>query len=150
MPRLTKKKYLVAGTAVAVIASGGIAFAYWTSTGSGTGSATTGTSSAWEVTVDDVNLADLTPGGPADTVGFSVKNNNSGVQSLASTTASVTGTSNPGCTAADFEVSATTIAYGSVASGATVNGTFTVKMIDTGVNQDACKGVTVNLAVDAS
>lgn len=150
MPRLTKKKYLVAGTAVAVIASGGIAFAYWTSTGSGTGSATTGTSSAWEVTVDDVNLADLTPGGPADTVGFSVKNNNSGVQSLASTTASVTGTSNPGCTAADFEVSATTITYGSVASGATVNGTFTVKMIDTGVNQDACKGVTVNLAVDAS
>lgn len=150
MPRFTRKKYLVAGTAAAVIASGGIAFAYWTSTGSGNGSATTGTSTAWDVAVDDVNLADLTPDGPSDTIGFTVTNPGSGVQNLASTVASVTGTSNPGCTADDFSVSATSITYGSVAAGGSVSGSFTVKLVDTGVNQDACKGVTVDLKVDAS
>lgn len=150
MPRLTKKKYLAAGTAVAVVATGGIAFAYWTSTGSGNGSATTGTDTPWVVTVDDVNLADLTPNGPTDTVGFTVKNDGSGVQRLNAAAASVTGTSNPGCTAADFSVSPTTITTQDVAAGATVSGSFTIQMVDTGSNQDACKGVTVDLAVDAS
>jgi hypothetical protein len=147
---LTKKKYLVAGTAVAVVATGGIAFAYWTSTGSGSGSATTGTSTAWQVTVDSTTLGDLTPGGPTDTVSFHVKNTNTGVQNLQGAVASVTGTSNGGCTAADFSVSPTTIATGDVAAGATVDGTFTIQMINRAANQDACKGVTVNLKVDAS
>ena len=150
MARLTKKKYLAAGVAVAVIASGGVAFAYWTSNGSGTGTATTGTSTAWDVQVDEVDLDNLTPGGPTNTVPFSVQNDNSGVQNLQATTASVVDTSDPGCTAADFDVSATTIAYGDVASGATVNGTFTIQMKNTALNQDDCKGVTVNLKVDAS
>lgn len=150
MLRISRKKAAVVGGVTAVVLTGGVAFAYWTSTGSGTGSATTGTSSPWTVTVEDVALGDLTPGGPTDTVSFSVKNENSGVQRLVGTVASVTGTSNPGCTAADFDVSTTSITYGDVASGATVNGTFTIQMVDTGVNQDACKGVTVDLEVAAS
>jgi hypothetical protein len=148
--RKTQRIAIIGGVIAALVVAGGIAYAFWTSTGSGNGSATTGTSTAWQVTVDNVNLADLTPNGPSDTVGFTVKNTNTGVQSLASTTASVTGTSNAGCTASDFNVSATTIAYGSVAAGATVPGSFTVQLKDTGLNQDACKGVTVNLKVDAS
>lgn len=150
MPRLTKKKYLAVGTVVAVLATGGIAFAYWTSTGSGTGTATTDTSSAWEVSVDSTDLSDLSPDGPTETVAFHVKNNNSGVQNLQATVAEVVDTSDAGCTAADFEVSTTSIAYGNVASGATVDGTFTLQMIETGSNQDACKDVTVNLKVSAS
>lgn len=150
MARLTKKKYLAVGTVVAVLASGGIAYAYWTSAGSGTGTATTGTSTAWDVTVESTNLEDLTPDGPTETVTFHVQNDNSGVQNLQATTAEVVDTSNAGCTAADFDVSATTITYGNVASGATVDGTFTLQMIETGSNQDDCKGVTVNLKVSAS
>lgn len=150
MPRMTKKRYAIVAGIGAVALTAGAAFAYWTSTGSGTGSATTDSSTAWAVTIDSTNLQDLSPGGPTETINFHVKNNNSGVQSLASTTASVTGTSNAGCTATDFAVGTTSITYGSVASGATVNGTFTLQMIDTGANQDACKGVTVNLKVDAS
>lgn len=150
MARLTKKKYLAAGTTVAVIATGGIAFAYWTSTGTGNGTATTGTSSAWNVTVDSTDLQDLTPGGATETVTFHVKNDNTGVQNLQNTVASVVSTSNAGCTAADFAVGTTSIAYGDVAAGATVDGTFTLQMINTASNQDACKGVTVNLAVAAS
>ncbi|GAA3684189.1 hypothetical protein GCM10022237_48470 [Nocardioides ginsengisoli] len=150
MIRMTRKKVVVVGAASAVVLTGGVAFAYWTSTGEGTGSATTGTSTPWTVSVENVSLANLTPNGPTDTVHFSVKNDNSGVQHLNGTVASVTGTSNPGCTAADFDISATTIAYGDVAAGATVNGTFTIQMIETGQNQNACKGVTVNLKVAAS
>lgn len=150
MLRISRKKAVVLGGVTAVVLTGGVAFAYWTSTGEGTGTATTGTSTDWVVTVDDVSLADLTPDGPTDTVTFHVTNDNSGVQRLQSTVASVTGTSDPGCTAADFDVSATTIAYGDIAAGDTVDGTFTIQMVDTGANQDACKGVTVDLKVAAS
>ena len=150
MLRISRKKAVVLGGVTAVVLTGGVAFAYWTSTGEGTGTASTGTSTDWVVTVDDVSLADLTPDGPTDTVTFHVTNDNSGVQRLQSTVASVTGTSDPGCTAADFDVSATTIAYGDIAAGDTVDGTFTIQMVDTGANQDACKGVTVDLKVAAS
>lgn len=151
MPRITRKKYGVIAAATAILLLvGGIAYAYWTSTGSGNGTATTGTSSDWEVTIDSINTADLSPAGPTKTISFHVKNNNSGVQNLQNTVASVVDTSNSGCTTADFAVGTTAITYGNVASGATVDGTFTLQMVETGSNQDACKNVTVNLKVDAS
>jgi hypothetical protein len=152
MHKFSKKQFLIAGAAAVVVAAGsGAAYAYWTSSGTGHGSATTGTSSNFVVTVDDITAGDLTPGGPADTVGFSVKNPGIGVQNLASATATVAGTSDDGCTAADFAVSGTDIDLGEINPGDTVDGTFTVQMINrTGVNQDACKGVTVDLQVDVS
>jgi hypothetical protein len=153
MRRFSKKQLVVAGVAAGVLATGGVALAYWTSTGSGAGSATTGSSSAFDVVVQNVNLADLSPGGPSDTVGFTVTNNNSGHQLLSSTSASVVDTSDPACTAANFQVSPTSLnsgGYGDLPSGGSVAGTFTVQMIDTGVNQDACQNVTVHLRVDAS
>jgi hypothetical protein len=64
--------------------------------------------------------------------------------------ASAVDTSDSGCTAADFSVGATSIAYGDVAPGATVDGTFTLQMVNSSGNQDACKNATVNLKVDAS
>jgi hypothetical protein len=155
MRKFSKKQYLAAGAAAAIIiGGGGAAFAYWSSSGTGTGTATTGTSSNFTVHIDSVNLGDLTPGGPSDTVAFQVSNPNSGHQYLAATSAKVTSTSNGGCTADDFAVSATTLdgsqTYGDLAHGDTRTGTFTVQMINRSQNQDACKGVTVNLEVDAS
>lgn len=151
MPRITRKKYGVIAAATAILLLvGGIAYAYWTSTGTGNGTATTGTSSDWEVTIDSISTADLTPGGPTKTISFHVKNTNTGVQSLENTVASVVDTSDAGCTDGDFAVGTPVITYGSVAAGATVDGTFTLQMIETGSNQDPCKNVTVNLKVDAS
>lgn len=150
MLRMTKKKAAVVGGVSAALVTGGVAFAYWTSDGTGTGSVTTGDSVAWEVTVDSTDLAGLTPGGPGETVSFHVKNNNTGVQALQNTVATVVDTSDSGCTDADFDVSATTITYGDVAAGDTVDGTFEITMINRAANQDACKDVTVNLEVDAS
>ncbi len=148
MRKLTKKHYLAAGVATAVIIGGaGTAFAYWSSSGTGTGSASTGSSSAFVVTLDAPTGGALSPGGPVDTVGFHVKNTNSGAQNFASAVATVVDTSNSGCTAADFSVSGLTAAYGDLASGATSDGSFQLQMVDSGANQDACQNVTVNLKV---
>lgn len=150
MLRMTKKKAVVIGGVTAVVVTGGVAFAYWTSDGTGSGTVTTGDSVAWEVTIDSTDLAGLTPGGPGETVEFHVKNNNTGVQALQNTVAAVVDTSNSGCTDADFDVSATTITYGDIAAGDTVDGTFEITMVNRAANQDACKNVTVNLEVNAS
>ena len=152
MRKFSKKQYLAAGAAAVIVAAGaGVAFAYWTSTGTGSGTATTGTDGGWTVVVDSIDLHNLSPNGPSDTVTFHVTNAGTGVQNLASTVASVTGTSaGPDCTAANFTTGPTTITYGDVAASATVTGTFDVQMIDTGDDQDLCKSVTVNLKVDAS
>jgi hypothetical protein len=149
MHKFSKKQIIVAGAAVGVLAIGGVALAYWTSTGSGTGTASTD-SASWDVTIDSTDLADLSPNGPTEIVTFHVNNPNSGVQNLQTASPSVVDTTDSGCTAADFSVGAASITFGDVASGDTVDGTFSLKMIDTGENQDDCQGVTVNLRVDVT
>ncbi len=148
------KVVLVAGTMT--LATAGAAYAYWTTTGNGAGSATTGTSSAFQVTTDAATGAALSPGGSSQTVAFHVKNNNAGTQRLRTVTVTVANadasawTSAPGCSAADFTVGTAAFTAGDVASGATTNGTVTVTMDNTGSNQDGCKSVTVPLYVNVS
>ena len=153
--RINKKvAAVVAGIAMVGLA-GGTAFAYWTTTGTGTGSATTGASTAWAVTSEAAGGAALTPGGPTDTIVVHVQNPGSGVQHLSAVTVAVANpngsawTAAPGCSAADYSVSVV-VAPGDVAAGATVNGTASIQMKDTGVNQDPCKGLTVPLYFVAS
>ena len=78
MKRLKHKK--VAGLLViALLALTSVAaYAYWTSTGSGTGSATVGTDSPWQVDTDAATGGPLTPGGPSQTVGYTITNNSTG------------------------------------------------------------------------
>ena len=133
MRKFTKKQYLAAGAAAVIIAGGaGAAFAYWTTSGTGTGSATTGSSSTWEVSSDAATGDALTPGGPTDTVAFHITNNNSGVQRLRTVTVTVANsdgsawTSVSGCSAADYSVGTPAFNPGDVASGGTVDGTVTI------------------------
>lgn len=151
MSKFGKKKYLIAGAAAIAIAGAATgAYAYWSSTGTGTGSSTTGTSTNFVVTVDSTTTGDLTPGGATDIVTFHVKNPGTGFENLINTVASVVSTSNGGCTAGDFAVGTPVITYGEIAPTTTVDGSFSLQMKDNPVNQDACKGVTVNLKVAAS
>jgi hypothetical protein len=151
MFKITKKKALVAGIATVVVVGGaGVALAYWTSTGTGTGNATTGSSTAFTVAIDSTTLADLTPGGPTDTVTFHVTNPSTGNQNFSNAIASVVDTSNAGCTAADFSVTNTTAAYADLNPGQTVGGSFKLQMIDRSANQDPCQNATVHLKVDVS
>jgi len=151
MRKYSKKTYIIAGAAAAAIAvGGGAAYAFWTNSGSGDGSATTDHTNQFLVTVDNLTNGDLSPNGPSDHVTFTVKNVDSGAESIASAVATVSGTNKVGCTSADFNITGTTVTTGTIASGATVNGSFDIQMIDTGVNQDACQNATVNLHVAVS
>ncbi|MGO4255454.1 hypothetical protein [Marmoricola sp. RAF53] len=153
MARLTKKKYAVLAGVSAVALTAGAAFAYWTTTGEDTGTATTGTSTPWTVTITDTNNANLAPttatGLPVQTVSFSVKNDGSGVQSFSSAVPTVVSTDKAGCAASNYATSNTSITTGSVNAGATVNGTFELRLVDDGADQNACKDaqVTVKVAV---
>ena len=154
----SKKRFaLIATTTAAVLVGSGVAFAYWTTTGSGTGSATAGNSSTVTVNQTGAAITGLYPGGPAVAVPFNIVNGNVSGQYIATVALSVSGTRNgvvaqPGCTAADFTVTAGTI--GAVVPSGTTNyptgNGATIKMIDTGVNQNLCKTVTVDLAFAAS
>ena len=150
------KTKALAAAGVLVLATAGGAYAYWSSTGTAAGTATTGTSSAFVVTTDAASGSPLSPGGPTQTVAFHVKNTNSGVQRLSAvavTVATGTGaawTSVSGCSAADYTVGTPTFTAGDVAANATVDGAVTITMNNLSSNQDACKGVTVPLFVSAS
>jgi len=149
----SKKRFaLIATTVAAVFVGGGIAVAYWTTTGSGSGSAATGDSST--VTVTQTNTIDgLYPGGPAQDIDLHISNANASAQHIDTVAITVSGTSDPGCTDADFTVTDATIGddvasggddYAGSATGATI------AMNETGVSQDDCKNATVDLAFDAS
>ena len=152
----SRKKRIVAAAAVGALAlGGGLAYAYWTSTGSGTGSATTGTSTAFTVTSTTSGSA-LTPGGPADTVSFTVTNPGTGNQKLTAVAVTVAAsdgsswTAVPGCSAGDYTVGTPSFNAGVITPGNNIVGTVTLQMKDTGINQDACKGATVPLYIAAS
>jgi len=158
MRKFSKKQIVIGGAAALALAiGGGAAYAYWTNSGSGDGSATTGTTSPFTVSVDNVDLADLSPAGPTDTVGYSISTTGSGTEHATTALATVTGTHNgsgpvTGCTSDDFDITNNTFPAAGVdiTSATPANYTFDIKMKDTGGNQDACKGVTVDLHVAVS
>jgi hypothetical protein len=157
----TKKKVITGVAALTIVAlGGGLAYAYWSATGTGTGSATTGTSTNFTITSTAATGGLLTPGGPTDTVAFTVTNPGTGTQNLTAVTAAVAtstngtfsiGTAPNTCTAADYTVGTPVITYGAIGPGASLSGTVTITMINsTTRNQDACKGAVVPLYFAAS
>jgi hypothetical protein len=150
---MKKKSAALVTAGVITVAAAGGAYAYWTTTGSGTGSATTGTSTAFNVTTDGASGGPLTPGGPSQTVAFHVQNPSSGIQRLQTVTVSVANadgtpwTAVSGCSSADYAVSPASFTPADVAPSGVVSGTVTISMNNLSTIQDACKGVTVPLYV---
>ena len=154
---------LVVGIAAAAALSVG-AYAYFTSTGNGSGSASVGTSTAWAVTTLSATGGPLTPGGPTESITYKVKNNSTGYQNLANVAISVANadasawTAVSGCSKNDFSIDGAsagatfndTAQAADLAPGATATGTIVLQMVDSGSNQDGCKGATVPLYLSAS
>jgi len=151
-----RKKVLLVGAIAALVAIGA-AYAYWTQGGSGSGSATAGTTSA--ITVNQTNtVSGLYPDGPAATLSGDFDNPNPGDVQISSITAVVSSVSNgtsdgakPACTAADFSIG------GSVGTTTVPSGTgvgswtgLTVQLDDNGLNQDNCKSATANITFTAN
>jgi hypothetical protein len=155
MHKFTKKTLAVA-TAIALLSGGGVAFAYWTATGAGSGSATSGTTSA--VTVNQTAVTGLYPGASATALAGTFDNPNTGAAYVTAVTAtgySIDATHvTAGCTVAGghYTLGGTSNTPGSVAAGNGV-GTWsglTIAMNNLGTNQDFCKGAVVTITYASS
>jgi hypothetical protein len=145
---LRKKRALGVLSAIAVLAVAGIAVAYWTTTGSGSGTgkvaATNGT-----LALHGSITNELTPG---STSAVTFTADNTGTSSLqVGTVKAVVSTDKVGCEVADFTIADTeenqVIPAGKSGVALTKNGSIT--MADTVVSQDACKGATITLTLSS-
>jgi hypothetical protein len=155
----TKRGLKVAALAGGLVLVGGVAFAYWTQGGTGSGSASTGGTTP--ITVNQKSsIAGLAPGVGPKTLSGDFDNPNSGPVYVTSVTASISsvvkaaGAPAGTCDATDYTLSNATMAVGAEVPAGTAQGSWTGATLEfnnkSGVNQDACKGATVNLAYTAS
>jgi hypothetical protein len=135
------KKFVVVLAAAIAAVLAVAAYAYFSSTGSGTGSATVGSSSP--IQLSSTQVGPLYPGGADASVSVSVNNPGSGNEYVG--TISGTVADNGSCLGSWFQVEPitfnTTVTHG---AGATAGPT-KVRMIDSGTNQDACQGKTMTV-----
>jgi hypothetical protein len=157
MKRHLRRRY-VAGISLAlaaVIATSGAVLAYWTVGGGGTGAAPAGDVANVTVVQESV-LAPMYPGDALQELTGHFHNTNAGpvyLHQLSAAVTSVTETpaaeaANPGytCSAADFQFSPATIDIDAeIASGDTAWDGIFIQFNNLAVNQDACKGATVNI-----
>lgn len=154
MRLFTKKRAVILGV-VAAMAFSAAAVAYFTTGGSGSGSATVGTSSSALITQTNT-LAALYPT-TSQAVNLNIKNTGTGSQfvnkvHLDSITADAThptcDVSSSGANAA-FTMADVTVGE-TLAAGATTSKSGSLAMNDTGVNQDSCQGATLTLAFSSN
>jgi hypothetical protein len=151
MRKFSKKQYLAAGAAAVLIAGGaGVAFAYWTTGGSGSGSGTVASSNGSLTLHATFDSAVLTPGGSVP-VAYTADNGGSSNLYLSTLSVDSIATSDALCLPADFHATAI-VAPAEVAAGAgdVSVGSGTLSMDDTDVSQDACKGATVTINLSST
>ncbi len=152
MKKLTKRVPLmvvVVGIALATAVGG---LAYWTTSGSGSGTAAVASSNG-TVTLAATVPAGIYPGG-SRTVSFTASN--SGDTNLYVGTVSATSITadagHSGCNTADFSMA--NVAVNEVvlanASNQALGSTGTLQFANTTANQDACKGATLTIALSST
>jgi flagellar basal body-associated protein FliL len=147
----TRKRRVIAGVVVVMLASAGAAIAYWTSSGEGTGTAKANYASAsFEVT--STLAENLYPGGSV-AIAVKVKDTDAKVSEyLTKLEAEIKETSAVECKKEWFEATpATQEPKVLIAAGETKEYTVTLKMKEEAlVNQNACKGASITLKYKAS
>ncbi len=144
-------------TVATVLGIGGVAFAYFTATGSGTGSALTG--SAVNETLSSAPITGVNPASGSQTILGSVSNTANANEYIGTVSVSISSVvENPTiqalyptytCSAADYTVSGHAVNQ-DVASGTSGLNFGTIAFNSTGVNQDACMNATINLSFTSS
>jgi hypothetical protein len=146
MRKLSRKNKIVAASAALALTAvgGGAAVAYWSTTGTGGGSAKN-SAGLGTVTLTATFEPGLAPGG-STTIAYTAKNNTTSSTLVGTLTPTVT-TSDAGCLPVWFSATAvssnTTLAAGATGSV----GSGTLSFTDTAGNQDACKGAVVTVSV---
>ena len=145
MHKPTRKTAIVLGT-VLLVSVGGAAYAYWTSTGSGTGTAQSGNTLAVVVN-QTTTVTGLAPGLPAQSLAGNFTNPNAGPVYVTTVTATVTGTDKTGCGPTDYLIAGAAGVGAQVPSGTGGAWTgLTIQFNNKGTNQDACKDALVTIA----
>jgi hypothetical protein len=159
MRKPNKKSVAIMVAAVTVVAAGGAAFAYWTAGGSGTGSASTSASNANVTVVQTSTVTAMQPGDAAQTLSGNFNNPNSGPAYVATVTASIASVDKASgvsgtCDATDYTLAGAAMTVNAEVPAGTAKGSWTGATIKfnnkSGVNQNACKGATVNLSYAVS
>lgn len=156
----SKKRIAASVLTVAIVAgTAGIAAAYFTSTGTGTGSAAVGTATN-DITVVGTETTPVFPGGATGVVSFKASNGSTNPERLSNIhLVSVTpdGTHSTCATVLNTDFSMVDVPVGVLdgtlagsASNVSLSETGTLVMHDTGVNQNACEGATLTLAFTTS
>lgn len=137
---------------VSVVGIGTAAYAYWTTQGTGEGSATTG--SVEEITVTQANEpSGLYPGGPGVPINGTIVNDNDTAVTVGALTASVTATTNlPACATSNYVIEGTaTLGSSLIAANSTTTWEgLTVRLIESGTNQDACQNAGITITYSAA
>ena len=169
--RKNHKRAAVLATGALVLGSTGVAYAYWTTTGSGTGVGSTmsgdvDTPSALTFDQDSINA--MYPGDSPQALTVTVTNGDTESYYVSSVKAYITTDKGTSCTGADFllggDPTADPAVPGSAApstaatatpltwsatelsgGGGNADATSYVQFNDTGANQDGCKGATVTI-----
>jgi hypothetical protein len=145
----TKKRAVILGV-VAAMAFSAAAIAYFTTGGSGTGSATVGTASSALITQTNT-LTALYPN-TSQAVNLDIKNTGSGSQFVNAVHLDNI-TADAGHATCDVSSSGANAAFAmadvtvneTLAAGATTSKSGSLAMNDTGVSQDSCQGATLTL-----
>jgi hypothetical protein len=147
-------RVLVIAGLLGFLSLGGVALAFWTAGGTGSGSVAT--SAGTSVVVHQTSTA--TGLYPGDSIALSgnFDNPNSGSVTVTAVTATIatfssqTDSTKPACTQADFSITGTSNNPGSIPSGTAVgswNG-LALNMVNSAANQDNCKGLTGAISIN--
>lgn len=147
MRRLINKRLAaVVSVATALLVAGG-AFAYFTASGEGSGTATVG--SAATVQISSTSTGELFPGGEAS-VTIKVKNAGKGAQHVGNVIEKSIETSNePGCKPSWFSIAAVKVEK-ELAAGEEVSVSGSLKMENAAESQNACEGQTVTINYESN
>jgi hypothetical protein len=145
----TKKRVILLAVVALAIGIGTSAFAYFTASGSGNGSATVGSSTA--ITLSATTTGNPTPGGATGDVDITVHNGGSSAQYVDQVTVGAITDTDATCVTSAFSVSPNPISVAqSIPAGGDVHVHTTLSMAETGLNQDACQGDSLNLALSSN
>jgi hypothetical protein len=150
-----KRRRAAALTTVLTLVLAGVAYAYFTSQGSGAGTAAVGTDAGVEVA--DITFDGTLYPGASVGVAFKVQNNSSDAKAkvgsvIADTAAGTNGITGlpQGCSADDFTYTPGAAINAEIDPSGELSGAGTLTMANTAQNQDACKNASpvLNLVVD--
>jgi hypothetical protein len=146
-----RKAVLPAALGATVVLGAGVAYGEETSMGHGVTTATTSQDLQLTVTQTRIAGGPLSPGGPAQTVSFTVTNPTGGTRNVTGVMVTVASADDSpwdsviGCSAVDFDVDLPTFTYGDMAAGTSRDGHVDIRMLNTNRNQDACQNQDVPL-----